>query len=98
MADCSNWECNNTTWEDKLKCPSCRHAKISTCCSCGSECPSIRAIRCKECSLQAKSWVRRRIESTKYNSDPEYHKRKNDSSLRSYHRNKRINKTVTVDN
>jgi DNA-directed RNA polymerase subunit RPC12/RpoP/predicted nucleic acid-binding Zn ribbon protein len=54
MGDCSNFECINHTWGDKIRCSKCRHAKLYTCSDCGRELDNNRKIRCKSCSNDIK--------------------------------------------
>lgn len=50
LGDCSNYQCPNQTWGEKIRCPKCRHSKKYTCASCGMELNNNRQIRCKLCS------------------------------------------------
>jgi len=98
MGDCSNYKCDNNTWGKKFRCPRCRHSKKYTCTDCGNELPSNRAIRCSTCTgiirrIQDNDRVKKEIE--RYKDDPEWRKRKNEASLRSYHKRKQLNKTIT---
>lgn len=80
MADCSNFECSNTTWGDKVRCSRCRHSKNYTCASCGSSLKNARAVRCKDCS-----WFSKLQMIKDYQNKPEVRKKLRESSRELYY-------------
>ena len=112
MGDCSNFECPNQTWGDKIRCPKCRHSKTYTCTSCGVELDYNGRIRCKPCSYVNKRSKQKQTEDLKRSTDPDYYKKLKKKNREYYHKpevhekilqkrkeyrkNKLLNKTNTV--
>jgi len=85
--DCSNFECHNQTWGDKIRCSKCRHAKNYTCASCGDNVNTNRAIRCKLCADTSHSWAMdRKNERTR--NDPIAYKNQLARRRELYHKRK----------